>query len=203
MIRAGAGLRPCASRFPFLMKPVFFASPAQFRAWLVEHHADATELWVGFYRKDSGQPSITWPESVDEALCFGWIDGLRKRVDARSYMIRFTPRRSSSIWSAINMARVRDLTRQKRMRPAGLAAFRRRVEAKSGIYAYEQRKAVSLDAGSIRRFRARPEAWDFFHAQSPSYRQVVVWWIVSAKREETRKKRMEKLIEHSARRLKL
>ena len=121
------------------MKPKFFRTPADFGTWLEKNHATATELWVGFYTKDSGKPSITWPESVDQALCFGWIDGIRKRVDEISYQIRFTPRRRGSIWSAINIKRAKELVRQKQMRPTGLKAFAARIENKSGIYSYEQR----------------------------------------------------------------
>src|SRR5213082_2724961 len=120
------------------MKPRFFASPAAWRRWLAAHYERGGELWVGFYKRSTGRPSITWPESVDEALCFGWIDGLRKRVDDVSYTIRFTPRRTRSIWSAVNIKRAQELTRQGRMRPAGQQAFAARTENRSGIYAYEQ-----------------------------------------------------------------
>ena len=133
--------------------PRFFATPAAFRAWLKKHHATEKVLWVGFHRKASGRPSITWPESVDEALCVGWIDGLRKGIDEISYMIRFTPRKRTSAWSIVNLGRVAELTRQGRMQPAGAAAFENRVEAKSGIYSYEQRRNAALDEASARRFR--------------------------------------------------
>jgi uncharacterized protein YdeI (YjbR/CyaY-like superfamily) len=178
--------------------PVFFATPAEFRAWLEANHKTAHELWVGFYRKDSGRQSITWPEVVDEALCFGWIDGIRKRIDAISYMNRLTPRRRTSTWSAVNIARVSELTKQKRMRPAGLAAFAQRSEAKSGIYAYEQRKNAAFDPAAEKQFKANVEAWKFFQAQPASYRQTATWWVISAKREETRQKRLATLIEDSA-----
>ncbi|HEU0077835.1 MAG TPA: YdeI/OmpD-associated family protein [Longimicrobiaceae bacterium] len=176
------------------MEPVFFATPAAFRAWLEAHHETAAELWVGFHRKGSGGPSITWPEAVDEALCVGWIDGIRRRVDEAGYAIRFTPRRPRSTWSAVNLGRVAELTREGRMRPAGLAAF----EARSGTYAYEQRAAAALDEQAEARFRARPEAWDFFQSRPPSYRKTAAWWVVSAKKEETRRRRLDTLIEESA-----
>ncbi len=178
--------------------PIFFATPKDFRAWLKQSHATMKEQWVGFYRKASGRPSMTWPESVDEALCVGWIDGLRKSIDATSYMIRFTPRKSTSNWSAVNIGRVAELTKEKRMRPAGLRAFNARIEAKSGIYSYEQRKQAVLDPLLVRQFRANPEAWKFFQAQPPGYRKLITWWIVSAKQETTRQKRLRRLMEESA-----
>lgn len=179
------------------MKIKFFKTPAEFRAWLEAHHATTPELWVGFYKKDSGQPSITWPESVDEALCFGWIDGIRKSVDNVSYTIRFTPRRPRSIWSAVNIKRVEELTRQGRMRPAGEQAFAARTENRSGIYAYEQRQP-ELEEPYRTKLRQNKVAWQFFQAQPASYRKTVSWWILSAKKEETRLKRLEQLIEDSA-----
>jgi uncharacterized protein YdeI (YjbR/CyaY-like superfamily) len=178
-------------------KVIFFATPEELRAWLEEHHASAAELWVGFYKKGSGRPSITWPESVDEALCVGWIDGIRKSIDGESYRIRFTPRKPRSTWSAVNLARVEALTREGRMRPAGLAAFEKRIEAKSGIYAYEQRKTAELDEAAEQRFRSDPEAWEYFQSRPPGYRKTALWWVVSAKKEETRRKRLEQLIEDS------
>jgi uncharacterized protein YdeI (YjbR/CyaY-like superfamily) len=179
------------------MESKFFKSAAEFRAWLEKHHATAGELWVGFYKKDSGRASVTWPESVDEALCFGWIDGIRKGVDEVSYKIRFTPRRPRSIWSAVNIGRVGELTRQGRMRPAGDEAFRARTEDRSGIYAYEQREPELVEpyGGKLRRNKA---AWKFFEAQAASYRKAASWWVLSAKKEETRLRRLEKLIEDSA-----
>lgn len=176
---------------------IFFATPAEFRAWLEEHHSSAPELWVGFHKKGSGRPSITWPEAVDEALCVGWIDGIRKSIDGESYRIRFTPRKPQSTWSAVNLARVEALTREGRMRPAGLKAFEKRTEAKTGIYAYEQRKAAELDEASEQRFRSDPEAWEYFESRPPGYRKTAIWWVVSAKKEETRQKRLEQLIEDS------
>ena len=165
----------------------FFATPEAFGAWLAEHHQSSTELWVGFFRKDSGEPSITWPEAVDEALCVGWIDGVRKRLDERRYVIRFTPRQPRSTWSAVNIARVAELTRLGRMQPAGLAAFGRRSEARSGTYAYEQRETAALEPAAEQAFRANAAAWTFFQSQAPSYQRTIIWWVVSAKREETRR----------------
>ena len=175
----------------------FFATPEDFRKWLKVHHENTRELWVGFYKKGSGRPSITWPESVDEALCVGWIDGLRKTIDAESYKIRFTPRKTTSNWSAVNIGRVKELTKQGRMRPAGLKAFELRKEEKSGIYAYENRKSAVLGEAAEKRFRSRPKAWDFFQSQPASYRQTAIWWVVTAKKEETRQQRLERLIAES------
>lgn len=149
--------------------PTFFATPAEFRDWLAEHHASARELWVGYYKKGSGLPSITWPESVDEALCVGWIDGRRKSIDAASYMIRFTPRRADSIWSAVNIGRVAELSEQVRMQPAGLAAFARRRDETSAIYSYEQRDQAALDEAEEQQIRANPDAWQFFQVQPRSF----------------------------------
>ena len=182
------------------MEVTFFDSPAAFRAWLEQHHETATELWVGFYKKSSSRPSITWPQSVDEALCFGWIDGIRKSVDDISYTIRFTPRKPRSNWSAVNIARVAELTRLGRMRPAGRKAFEQRVEEKSGVYSYEQRHTAQLDEASEQQFRANQAAWVFFEAQPAGYRRLAIWWVVSAKKEATRLKRLATLIEDSAQR---
>jgi uncharacterized protein YdeI (YjbR/CyaY-like superfamily) len=179
------------------MKITFFKSPGDFRKWLQKYHASTRELWVGYYKKSSGHPSITWPESVDQALCFGWIDGIRKSVDDVSYTIRFTPRRPGSIWSAVNIKRVEELSKNGLMQPGGLKAFQARKENKSGIYSYEQRRA-ELPAHYDEKLRQNKPAWDFFYAQPASYRKVAFWWVVSAKKEETRLKRLEKLIEESA-----
>jgi uncharacterized protein YdeI (YjbR/CyaY-like superfamily) len=180
------------------MKPTFFRSPAAFRKWLQQHNATKQELLAGFYKVDSGKPSITWPESVDEALCFGWIDGIRKRVDDVSYTIRFTPRRSSSVWSMVNIKRVEALVDEGRMTPAGLKAFAARRENKSGIYSHEQRprELVEPYAGLLAR---NARATHFFAKQAPSYRRAATWWVVSAKKEETRLKRAQTLIELSGR----
>jgi uncharacterized protein YdeI (YjbR/CyaY-like superfamily) len=176
----------------------FFATPAVFRAWLRKHHARSRELWVGFHKRVTGKPSITWPESVDAALCFGWIDGVRLSIDETSYTIRFTPRKPTSTWSAINIKRVEELTRRGLMQPAGVSAFEARSEAKSAIYAYEQRHAAKLTAEQERRFRANKRAWAFFEAQPPWYRRTATWWVVSAKRADTRARRLDTLIEDSA-----
>ena len=179
------------------MNPKFFPTPSTFRKWLAANHTKAKELVVGFYKKGSGKPSITWPESVDEALCFGWIDGVRNSIDEESYRIRFTPRKPSSVWSAVNIRNVERLIKEKRMQPAGLKAFEARKENRSGIYAYEQRSPELVEpyAGIFKRNKA---AWKFFQAQPPYYRKTMNWWIVSAKQEGTRSKRLDKLIEESA-----
>jgi uncharacterized protein YdeI (YjbR/CyaY-like superfamily) len=179
------------------MKPRFFATPIAWRAWLEKHHSKEEELLVGFYKKDSGKPSITWPESVDGALCYGWIDGIRRRIDDVSYSIRFTPRRPRSVWSAINIKRVEELTREGLMRPAGMKAFEARQEDRSRIYAFEQ-GTIAFDNTQEKQFRANPAAWKFFQAQPPSYRRVITWWVVSAKREQTRATRLATLIDKSA-----
>jgi uncharacterized protein YdeI (YjbR/CyaY-like superfamily) len=176
----------------------FFKTASDLRKWFEANHQRADELWVGFYRKGSGRASITWPEAVDEALCFGWIDGIRKRVDEESYTNRLTPRRKRSTWSAINIARVGVLTKEGRMRPAGLAAFAARTTNKSGIYAYEQRRD-QLEEPYATLLKKNKRAWTFFQEQPPYYRKLAGWWIVSAKREETRMARLRQLIEISAR----
>jgi uncharacterized protein YdeI (YjbR/CyaY-like superfamily) len=162
------------------MKPLFFASPEKFRGWLKKHHRDTRELWVGFHKKGSGRPSITWPEAVDQALCFGWIDGLRKSVDEASYTIRFTPRRPSSTWSAINIKRVRALTKSGHMQPVGLKAFQQLKSEKSAIYSYEQRKSAQLEAAQEEQFRGNQKAWDSFRAQAPWYRRTAALWVIDA-----------------------
>ena len=176
------------------MKPIFFATPADFRQWLQQHHRSAQELWVGFYKKGSGRPSVTWPESIDEALCFGWIDGIRKRLDDDSYVIRFTPRRKGSIWSSVNTRRMRELIRAGRVRAAGRAAFAAREEKKSGVHSVEQREGVAFDVALEQRFKANRAAWAFFEAQPPGYRRMVTFFVMSAKREETRLRRLDIVI---------
>jgi uncharacterized protein YdeI (YjbR/CyaY-like superfamily) len=175
------------------MKPTFFPTPAAFREWLEQHHTEVDVLWVGYYKRDSGKPSITWPESVDQALCYGWIDGVRKSIDEQSYTIRFTPRRAGSIWSSVNIKRAQALIEQGQMQPVGLKAFQARKENTSGIYSYEQR-SVDLPEpyqGLLKRNKA---AWSFFQKQPASYRKAVCWWIISARKDETRLKRLENLI---------
>jgi uncharacterized protein YdeI (YjbR/CyaY-like superfamily) len=180
------------------MEPIFFETPADFRAWLEEHHAAESELVVGFHKKGTGRPSLTWPESVDQALCFGWIDGVRRSLDDHSYTIRFTPRKARSTWSAVNIKRAGELIEAGLMNPAGLAAFERRSEDRSRIYAYEQRKQAKLDPAAQKEFRANRRAWAFFSEQAPSYRRTATYWVISAKKEETRRKRLKTLIEDSA-----
>jgi uncharacterized protein YdeI (YjbR/CyaY-like superfamily) len=175
----------------------FFESPGDFREWLEKHHATAEELWVGYYKKGSGIPSLTWPESVDEALCFGWIDGIRKSIDGVSYKIRFSPRRPRSTWSAINIKRAQELLDQGLMHEAGLRAFEARQANRSGIYSYEQRPD-QLPEEYGKKLRQNKAAWDFFQTQPPWYRKAAGWWVVSAKKEETRLRRLDKLIEDSA-----
>jgi len=177
--------------------PIFFARSDDFRGWLEKHHQTTTEQWVGFHRKSSGRPSITWPEAVDEALCFGWIDGLRKRIDARSYKIRFTPRRPSSIWSAINIRRIKKLVHKGRVRPAGMTAFQKRTPAKSHVYSYENRKAARLSSAARKLFCGENAAWKFFQQQPKSYRQTAIWWVISAKRPQTQENRLQRLIASS------
>jgi uncharacterized protein YdeI (YjbR/CyaY-like superfamily) len=179
-------------------KPRFFAGAAELRSWLAEHHASATELWVGFRKKGSRQPSVTYQEALDEALCFGWIDGVRKSVDASSYTNRFSPRKARSHWSAVNLRRVEELRRAGRVTPAGLAALAARRPERTQGYSYEQRGEARLDAALEARLRAAAAAWDHFQAQPPGYRKLVTWWVVSAKREETRLRRLDQLIACSA-----
>ena len=176
------------------MKPRFFATPAECRRWLAANHARAGELWVGFHKKATGKPSITWPESVDEALCYGWIDGIRKSIDAGSYAIRFTPRRAGSIWSAVNVRRVADLTKLKRMRAPGLRAFEKRTPEKTAVYTYEQRHTLELPPAYLQRIKADAAAWKTFNGLAPSYRKLAVFFVLGAKQEETRLKRLDRLI---------
>jgi uncharacterized protein YdeI (YjbR/CyaY-like superfamily) len=179
------------------MKITFFRAPSDLRKWFEKHHTTTQELWVGYFKTSSGKPSITWPESVDEALCFGWIDGIRKSVDDIRYTIRFTPRKPGSIWSAVNIKRVQALIEQGRMRPAGLTAFQARKTNKSGVYSYEQRSATLVEPYATRLMQ-NPAAWAFFQAQPASYRKATSWWVVSAKQEKTRLRRLEQLIDDSA-----
>ena len=180
------------------LDPIYFESPAALRDWFDANHATATELWVGQHRKATGRPSLTWSETVDEALCVGWIDGVRYSVDSERFTQRFTPRRKGSNWSAVNIAKVRELTAEGRMRPAGLAAFEARSDARSGIYSYEQRGSATLEPAEEATFRANEAAWAWFEARGASYRQAATWWVVSAKRPETRARRLAALIEDSA-----
>jgi uncharacterized protein YdeI (YjbR/CyaY-like superfamily) len=179
------------------VKPTFFATQAAFRAWLEAHHETADELLVGFHKKGSGKPSMTWPESVDEALCFGWIDGVRRTIDEVRYTIRFTPRRERSRWSDVNIRRAKELVRAGLMRPAGLRAFEKRDESEAA-YSYEQRQAAELDAESERAFRANAAAWRYFQSRPPWYVRAATHWVTSAKKEETRRSRLATLIDDCA-----
>jgi uncharacterized protein YdeI (YjbR/CyaY-like superfamily) len=180
------------------VEPKFFATRSDFRAWLEAHHADEREVVVGYYKKSSGRAGITWKESVDEALCFGWIDGVRRGIDDESYSNRFTPRRPRSNWSAINIKRARELIEEGRMTPAGLAAFEARTDDRSAIYSYEQRHEATLDAEQERRFRAHAAAWEWFQSRPPSFRRTAAYWVTSAKKPETRERRLATLIENAA-----
>jgi uncharacterized protein YdeI (YjbR/CyaY-like superfamily) len=175
----------------------FFKTPAEFREWLAKNESTAEELWVGFHKKDSGKPSITWPESVDEALCVGWIDGIRKNVDERSYTIRFTRRKRGSIWSAVNIKRSHELIELGRMKPSGLQAFENRREDRSRRDSYEQ-QGSQLAGEYEEKLRANPVAWTFFKSRPPGYQKVAGWWVMSAKKEETRLRRLDQLIAKSA-----
>lgn len=181
------------------MKARFFDGPAEWRAWLEKNHATATELVVGFHKRGTGKPSLTWPESVDEALCFGWIDGVRRRIDDEAYQIRFTPRKKSSTWSAVNVKRVAVLDEEGRMTAAGRAAFAARKAEKTAIYSHEQtRESVVLSPAHAKRLRANERAWADWEARPPWYRRSATWYVMSAKKEETREKRFAQLLECSA-----
>ncbi len=183
-------------------EPVYFATAADFRTWLERHGADTAALIVGFHKVGSGERSITWPESVDEALCVGWIDGVRTRIDDQRYKIRFSPRKPGSIWSAVNVANVERLAAQGRMRPAGLEAYGRRIERLTAVYAYEQ-AGTRLEPAHEQHFRRHDAAWSFFEACPPSYRKVMLHWVSRAKREDTRERRLGQLIDACARKVRL
>ena len=185
------------------MKPTFFKNAAEWRHWLKENHDKVDELWLGYYKKDSGKVNYTWSESVDEAICYGWIDGLRRSIDAESYMIRFTPRRPTSIWSAVNIEKVKVLTKKGLMRPAGLKAWENRKHSKSKIYSFEQ-KPQALAPEYVKQFKKNPKAWAFFSEKlAPSYKKSSIHWVMSAKREDTRQRRLITLIESSEQELKI
>ncbi|MCF8370431.1 MAG: YdeI/OmpD-associated family protein [Bacteroidales bacterium] len=178
------------------MKPIFFADQTEFRKWLEENHLKVTEALVGFYKIGSGKLNMTWSQSVDEALCFGWIDGIRRSVDQESYCIRFTPRKKTSNWSAINISKVEELTKKGLMQKAGIDAFKNRKEEKSKIYSFEtDAKKFNAEYESI--FKASQKAWDFFISQAPSYQKTMIHWIMSAKQEKTQLSRLEKAISES------
>ncbi|HEX9098330.1 MAG TPA: YdeI/OmpD-associated family protein [Candidatus Dormibacteraeota bacterium] len=179
------------------MEARFFETSAEFRAWLAANHGTATEIGVVLHKKGSGKASMTWSDAVDQALCFGWIDSIARRIDDTSRVQRFTPRKPKSNWSAVNIKKVRELTKRGLMAPAGLEAFARREEARSMVYSYENRHLAALDPEREAKFKARKKAWDFFGKQPPSYRQTAIYWVMNAKREETRSKRLARLIEVS------
>lgn len=176
------------------MKPVFFKSPAEFRAWLAKNHATQKELLVGFHKVNTGKPSLTWPQSVDEALCYGWIDGVRRRIDDESYSIRFTPRKPTSIWSTLNIKRVAELEKLGRMTDAGRTAFARRDPKKSEIYSFE-RGRTEMNGDALAKLKADEKAWAYYESQAPYYRRTSSHWVASAKKPETRAKRLATLIE--------
>jgi len=180
------------------METKFFETPAEFRAWLAANHETASDVGVVFHSRASGKPTMTWSEAVDQALCFGWIDSVARRLDATSRVQRFSPRRPGSNWSAVNIRKVEDLTARGLMTPAGLAAFARRKEARSGVYSYENRHLATLDEAGEALFRADAAAWDFFARQPAGYRQTAIYRVMSARREETRARRLAKLIAESA-----
>jgi uncharacterized protein YdeI (YjbR/CyaY-like superfamily) len=177
---------------------VFFADAAEFREWLETHGASADEVWVGFHRKRTGRARFTYPEAVDQALCFGWIDGVRRSIDEERYTNRFTPRRARSVWSAVNIKRARELMDQGLMRPAGHAAFERGTASRAAGYSHEQRGDVALPEEFERQLKANEDAWTFFQRQPASYRKAAIWWVVSAKQEETKRRRLGTLIADSA-----
>ena len=174
----------------------FFRTPAEFRRWLGRHHASATELWIGFWKKDSGKTGMSYLEAVDEALCFGWIDGLVRGRDAESYMQRFTRRGPKSTWSAINLRKVEALKKSGRMAPAGLQMHANRDPKRANLYSFENRHVV-LSPAFTKRFEAKKKAWDFFEAQPPGYRRLAAFWVLSAKQEETRERRFATLVADS------
>jgi uncharacterized protein YdeI (YjbR/CyaY-like superfamily) len=176
--------------------PVFFANPADFRKWLEENHQTETEVLVGYYKVGTMKPSMSWSESVDEALCFGWIDCVRRTIDHESYCIRFTPRNPKSNWSAVNIQKVEEMIRQGKMTPAGIVAYEKRHDARSGIYSYENRPEILAPEMEIL-FRENSEAWNFFITQAPSYRKTKIYWVMSAKQAATQHSRLNKLIEAS------
>ena len=180
------------------MTPTFFATPEEFGTWLEEHHEIATELLVGFHKKGTGKPSITWPESVEQALRFGWIDGVRRSLGDESYTIRFTPRKPTSNWSLVNVAKVEELKERGLMAPAGLRAYAARRPERTGVYSAERKEPAVLAPELERRFKANSTAWRWFTARPPGYRKTATHWVVSAKKAETRLRRLQQLIDCSA-----
>jgi uncharacterized protein YdeI (YjbR/CyaY-like superfamily) len=178
------------------LKPLFFKSPDEYRKWLERNHDSATELWIGFWKKATGKPSLTWQQCVDESLCFGWIDGIRKSIDAESFKQRVTPRRTTSIWSQINIRRIGELTAEGRMHPNGTAAFEKRNRTR--VYSFENPEHRKLGPDEEARFRKNKKAWSFFESLPPGFRRNISWWVMSAKQEATRLRRLETLIRDSA-----
>ena len=176
----------------------FFGTAGELRRWLEKNYSKSEELWIGFYKKDSGKGGITYAQALDEALCYGWIDGIRKKLDEDSFTTRFTPRKPKSIWSNVNIGHVARLTKEGRMQPPGIAAYEKKNDARSGIYAFE-REIAELEPQMLKQFKRERVAWKYFDAQPPYYRRLASWWVISAKRDETRMKRLEQLIELSAR----
>jgi uncharacterized protein YdeI (YjbR/CyaY-like superfamily) len=179
-------------------EPIFFESAEAFYGWLEEHHETESEVSVGYWKKGTGKPSLTWSEAVDQALCFGWIDSRANTIDEQRYRQRFTPRKPGSNWSKVNIAKVARLTEAGKMRPAGLAAFEARSEARSGVYSFEQNEPAKLPRAYEKRLRADAAAWEYWKARPSSYRRTATHWVVSAKREETRERRLAQLVECSA-----
>jgi uncharacterized protein YdeI (YjbR/CyaY-like superfamily) len=184
-------------------KPNYFPDAAALRRWFAKNAGTAPELLIGYMKKGAGVPSVTWPESVDEALCVGWIDGVRNRIDDQRYQIRFTPRRRGSHWSNINIRRVAALKKAGRMKAAGLAAFAARSKTRSGRASYEQRTAAKLPPQDIKQFKRNAVAWNYYGTLPPGYRKMVNWWIVSARKAETRARRLKILIKACALRRRL
>ncbi len=175
----------------------FFENQAYLRKWFEANYKESKEIWIGYYRKGTGKPSITWKESVDEALCFGWIDGIRKKVDDESFTIRFTPRNPKSVWSKINSERIMELKKLKMVTAIGWDLFQKRDKIKSEQYSFEQRNTIKIPSGYLKTFKKNKKAWDFFSSQPPWYKKTAFWWIVSAKQETTRSRRLNQLIDDS------
>ncbi len=178
------------------MSPFFFPTQSDLQKWFEKNHNKADELWVGYYKKSTGRPSITWQESVDEALCFGWIDGIRKSIDEESYKIRFTPRRKDSIWSAVNIKRIKELKKLGLVKPSGLEAFKKRDEKKAKLYSFEQKKVI-LPKELEKKIKTNKKAWEYFQKLPPYAKRVSTWWVISAKKEETKLNRLNTLIKCS------
>jgi len=179
---------------------LYFKTSAELRQWFEKNHDHVQEQWIGYYKKNSGKPSITWQESVDQALCFGWIDGIRKSVDEGRYTIRFTPRKPTSNWSAINIKRVAELKKLGLMKKEGLALFENRDKRKSNLYSFEQRRNPAFSTTLLKMFKANKSAWKYFLSKPPSYQRMATWWVISAKQKETKLRRLQQLISDSEKR---